>query len=381
MEPILECCCGMDVHKDKIEACILRSGMEAPIRETFGCIPSELKRLCTWLGSYDCRHFAMESTGVYWMPVYEQIESSCLHDQLYVVNAHEIRNLPGRKTDVKDAEWIAQLLQCGLLHNSFIPERDIRFMREVSRTRRKTVGERSSLMNHLEKYLQMHGFKFSSVFSSITVASCQKLIRRLADKGSLDGSDIHECWNGRLRSVPSEIYAAVNGELSEKERLMLSYHLNRIDELSRHIDELTRMLSCSFEEYAVAVEIAKSIPGINSDSAMEILAEISPAPQKAFSSSQKLCKWAGVTPRNDESAGVIRSRRTLHGNPYVKSILVQCAWAAVKTRGSVFKSWFWAKQAQIGRKKAIVAIAHKILSLLYTLLSRHEFYSAPVLTR
>ena len=379
MEEIIECSCGLDVHKDKIEACILKTGAGSAYRETFGCMASELDRLCKWLNAHGCRNAAMESTGVYWLPVYERIEEKCVpFESLLVVNAHDIKNMPGRKTDVKDAEWLAQLLKCGLLHNSFIPERIVRSMREISRMRRKTVQAKSREINHLEKYLQMHGFKFSSVFSSITGVSAEALLKRLACRGRITLADIHDCCSKRLKHVPEEIFAAVNGELDETERRILSFAMRRIDELDQDINELSQMLRDLFSQYEQQLQIAMSIPGINLDSAMEILAEISPEPQKPFASPEKLCKWAGLTPRNEESAGKIKSRKTLHGNPYVKSILVQCAWAAVKTRNSEFKEWFWPRQCRLGRKKAIIAVARKLLYLLYTLLSRGEIYLPPV---
>lgn len=379
MEEILECSCGLDVHKEKIEACILKTGEASAYRATFGCISSELDRLCQWLNEHECRNIVMESTGVYWLPIYERIEEKCSPcESLMVVNAYEVKNLPGRKTDVKDAEWLSQLLKCGLLHNSFIPERIIRNMREISRMRRKTVRARTSEINHLEKYLQTHGFKFSSVFSSLTGVSATALLNRLSEHGKITLRDIYDCCNKRLRHVPEEIFAAVNGELNDTERKLLCFILKRIDELDRDISELTQMLSDLFGEYKEQLQIAISIPGINLDSAMEVLAEISPEPQKTFATPEKVCKWAGLTPRNDESAGTVKSRKTLHGNPYVKSILVQCAWAAVKTRNSEFKEWFWPRQCRLGRKKAIIAVARKLLYLLYTLLSRGVFYSPPV---
>ena len=171
---------------------------------------------------------------------------------------------------------------------------------------------------------------------------------------------------------------AVNGELNEVERKLLCFHMKRIDELNSQISELTQMLVEMFDEYKVQLEIAVSIPGISFDSAMEILSEISPEPKKAFITPEKICKWAGLTPRNDGSADSITDRRTLHGNPYVKSILVQCAWAAVKKRDSEFQKWFWPRQARLGRKKAIIAVARKLLYILYTLLARGVFYSPPV---
>jgi hypothetical protein len=218
LEEILECSCGLDVHKDKIEACILKTGAKAAYRETFGCISSELDRLCRWINEHGCKDIAMESTGVYWLPIYERIEAKCPDRQsLLVVNAYEIKNMPGRKTDIKDAHWIALLLKRGLLrqHNSFIPEHTVRSMREVSRLRRKITGDRSKASNQLEKFLQTHGFKFSSVFSSITGMSSTALLKRLAQRGKLSLRDIYDCCYRNLKHVPEEILAAVNGELNE----------------------------------------------------------------------------------------------------------------------------------------------------------------------
>ena len=381
LEEILECSCGLDVHKDKIEACILKTGSESVYRETFGCTSRELDRLCEWINCHGCKDVAMESTGVYWLSVYERIEKRCPdYQSLSVVNAYEIKNMPGRKSDIRDAHWIALLLKRGLLrmHNSFIPEHTVRNIREVSRMRRKVIQERSKASNQLEKFLQTHGFKFSSVFSSITGMSATRLMHRLAEHGKITLRDIYDSYNKHLKRVPEEIMAAVSGELNEIEKKMLRFQMERLDTLDGQISELTHMLTDLFSEYAEQIRIAVSIPGINLDSAMEILAEISPTPQKSFPTSAKICKWAGLTPRNDDSADKITCRKILHGNPYVKAILVQCAWAAVKTRNSAFNKWFWPKQCHLGQKKAIIAVARKLLCTLYTLLSKGVLYSPPV---
>lgn len=378
MEAILECCCGLDVHKDKIEACILTDAKGGACRETFGSISTELDRLCQWLNEHKCRHIAMESTGVYWQAIYERIEDRCPErEQLLVVNARHMRNLPGRKTDVKDAEWIAQLLQHGLLSNSFIPDRDVRGMRELSRIRRSTIRERATQVNRLEKFLQRHGFKLSSVVSDIVGASGMRLLRTLAKEGTLSLGVVRYCCNAHLKHTSEEIYAAITGKLETVERECLSMMLDWLDQLDKRIEKIGLLLLSTFGPYAAQVSIATSLPGISQDSAMEILAEISPSPMKAFSNGPRLCSWAGLVPRNDESAGAIKSRRILPGNPYVKTILVQCAWAAVKTRNSEFNRWFWSRQGRIGRKKAIIAVARKLLLRLYTLLARGEFYSPP----
>ena len=378
IEVILDCSCGLDVHEEMIEACIIKVSDDAEYRKRFGCTSGELDKLCEWINEHECKDVAMESTGVYWLPVYERIEEKCPGFQsLLVVNAYEIKNMPGRKSDPEDAHWIATLLLHGLLrkYNSFIPEHVVRNMREISRLRRKITGQRITAVNQLEKFLQTHGFKFSSVFSSITGVSSTALINRLSQNGKLSIRDIHDCCSKRLKHVPDEIMAAVHGELNEVEKKLLRFHMERIGELDNQISELTHMLTELFDEYKEQIEIAVSMPGISLDSAMEILAEISPNPQKSFSAPEKLCKWAGLTPRNDGSADKILCRKTLHGNPYVKSILVQCAWAAIKKRDSEFQKWFWPRQCRLGRKKAIIAVARKLLYTLYTLLCRGVLYS------
>jgi transposase len=193
MRVLLDCCCGLDVHKDVIQACILRGDDDnrKVTRETFGAIRSELRRLCGWLRQNDCRHIAMESTGVYWQLIYDCIEEEYPEKEaLLVVNAHHIFNLPGRKSDVKDAEWIAQLLQCGLLSNSYIPEKRIRILREMSRMKRSCINDHTAYCNRLEKFLQTHGFKLSSVVSDILGVAGRNMLELLARKGSLTPTDV-----------------------------------------------------------------------------------------------------------------------------------------------------------------------------------------------
>jgi transposase len=376
MDVLLERCCGLDVHKDVIEACILISGHDAIVmRESFGSIRSELSRLCQWLKDNRCMHAAMESTGVYWQPIFDQIEEE-IPDflSLMVVNASHMRNLPGRKTDVKDAEWIAQLLQHGLLSKSFVPDKTVRTLREMSRYRVGFVNERARYINRLEKFLQIHGFKLSSVVNSIVGVSSRKILSLLSRKGCLTLEDVKLCSNKQLRKKPDEIYAAINGKLNGVEREILIELLDWIEKLDVKIAKFDTMMSEASKEYEAHLSIAVSIPGIKQDSALAILAEISPTPHRDFETVSRLCSWAGVVPRNDESAGKIKSRKILHGNPYVKGILVQCAWGAVKTRNSEFSKWFWTRQGRIGQKKAIIAVARKILSLLYLLLQTGEMY-------
>lgn len=375
-------CCGLDVHKDIIQACILRgeSQDEAPevIREEFGATKGELLRLAKFLVQHECFHVAMESTGVYWRPVYQLFEDEHCMEEVYVVNAHHMRNLPGRKSDVKDAEWIATLYRHGLLSPSFIPDRQIRGLREISRLRRSLTNEHTSYVNRLEKFLQTRGFKLSSLVSNILGASSRRMLDILVRKGTLNLIDIENARVGQLKAKPEELAAAMKGTLDALECALLKKYLKKLDSIDSEIAELTVMMKDICGPYQKQLEQIDSIPGIDIYAALEIIAEISPEPQRYFSNSKKLCSWAGLSPRNDESAGKIKCSKIMPGNPRIKALLCQTAWAAVYTRSSSFHAWFWRRQARIGRKKAIIAVARKMLSLIYKLLASGGFYDPMV---
>lgn len=378
MLALLDCCCGLDVHRDIIHACILKgSADEEPmiIHAEFKAIQSDLQAMCSWLLENGCLNVAMESTGVYWRPVYEACEEF-LHDYhcLMVVNAYHMRNLPGRKSDIKDSEWIATLFRHGLLKPSFIPDRLIRNLREYSRLYRSIIQERASYSNRIEKFLQTHGFKLSSVLSSILGVSGRRILTLLAQKGFLSSVDVDAAVDKRVSKSREEIGAAIKGRLDPSERSYLAFLLNKVNTLDEEIATVYSLMELLAEPYKIQLEQIDSIPGIDTVAALAILAEISASPQDSFDNSRKLVSWAGLSPRNDESAGKIKSRKITKGNPYVKSILCQVAWAAVRTRKSSFHDWFWTHQGKLGKKKAIIAVARRILTLIYHLLKSGEFY-------
>jgi transposase len=378
MLALLDCCCGLDVHKDIIQACILKgSPDEEPIsiRAEFKAIQSDLQAMCSWLFENECLNVAMESTGVYWRPVYEACEEF-LHGCrcLMVVNAHHMRNLPGRKSDVKDSEWIATLFRHGLLEPSFIPNKLIRNLREYSRLHRSFVEERARYSNRLEKFLQTHGFKLSSVLSSILGVSGRRLLAVLSQKGVLSPIDVNDAIDKRVKKSMAEISATVSGKLDYAERSYLNILLCKVDALDKEITDIFALMSRLAEPYKIQLDQLDSIPGIDVSAALAIIAETSATPQESFENSKKLISWAGLSPRNDESAGKIKSRKITKGNPYIKAILCQVAWAAVRSRRSCFHDWFWTHQGKLGRKKAIIAVARKILALIYKLLKSGEFY-------
>lgn len=383
MQPILECCCGVDVHKDMIEACIIR-GLEQPelIRKQFSTFPDSLKEFVDWLYRNDCYHIAMESTGVYWRPVYEAIEAnSPYYENIIVANAHNMRNLPGRKTDIKDAEWIATLLQHGLLEPSFVPERIIRDLREFSRTYKNAVGDKSRCLNRMEKFLQTHGFKLSSVLSDINGVSGINILSLLALHGSLSIEEVTSTLKGRHKHTADEIQKAICGTLNANECFLLQDFLNEIVHIQEHINRILAKMQEIAEPYQDVIDRLDSIPGIDIIAALLIIAEIGDCPCKSFRTSKHLCSWAGLVPRNDESAGKIKSKKILPGNPYVKSILCQVAWVAVKNRKSPLGNWFWSHQGKLGKKKAIIAVSRKILTICYALISNNTFYDSNYISR
>ena len=376
MQPLLECCCGVDVHRDMIEACIIK-GMDKPIliRERFTTFQNDLQRFVKWLFENDCYNIAMESTGVYWRPVYEAIEEySKYYECILVANAHHMRNIPGRKSDVKDAEWIATLFQNGLLEPSFVPERTIRDLREFSRTYKNSVSEKVRCLNRLEKFLQTHGFKLSSVLSDINSVSGIRILTILSEKGSLSVSDVQNAISSNTKKSAYEIQLAICGRLNPNECFLLSDFLDKLNLIQSHIDKILSKMQEIAAPYANILEQLDSIPGIDITAAFLILAEISGNPQDHFKTSSHLCSWAGLSPRNDESANKIKSRKILPGNPYIKSILCQVSWVVVKNRKNPFGLWFWSHQSKLGKKKAIIAVSRKILSLIYFLISNNILY-------
>lgn len=376
MQPVLECCCGVDVHRDMIEACIIKGIDEMQfIREQFSTFQSDLQRFTKWLFENDCFNIAMESTGVYWRPVYEAIETySEYYESILVANAHHMRNLPGRKSDVKDAEWIATLFKHGLLEPSFVPDRIIRDLRDFSRTYKNCVSEKVRCLNRLEKFLQAHGFKLSSVLSDISCVTGIRILTILSEKGSLTVTDVQNAISGRTKKSADEIQLAICGRLNSNECFLLEDFLIQLGIIERHISKILSKMQDIAAPYSHIIEQLDSIIGIDTTAALLIFAEIGNEPQKHFETANHLCSWAGLSPRNDTTAGKIKSKKILPGNPYIKSILCQVSWVATKNRKNPFGLWFWSHQAKLGKKKAIVAVSRKILSLIYYLISHDVLY-------
>ena len=368
MEVIIDHACGMDVHKDSITACIMTpKGKEI---RTFSTKTVFLLQLIDWIKEHDCTHVAMESTGVYWKPIVNLLEAENI--EFLVVNAQHMKAVPGRKTDVKDAEWIAKLLRHGLLKASFIPNRIQRELRELVRYRRSMIEERARQHNRIQKVLEGANIKLGSVVSDIMGVSARDMLRAIAD-GEDDPEKLASFARRTMKKKKDELELALRGYINPHQRLMIKTILTHIDFLSDQIDMLDQEIANRFISDQQDIERLDSIPGIATRMAEQILAEIGTDVANQFPSAAHLCSWAGLVPGHNESAGKRKSTTMKKGNKYLKSALIE---AAHSIRGS--KNYLGAlyrrTAARKGKKRAGIAVAHAILRISYYLLTRKEMY-------
>jgi len=379
MEDILICCCGLDIHKESIVACLLQGPIEEGNKPTselreFGTQLSDLQQLRTWLEEHQCHHVAMESTGIYWQPVYGVLEEA-LNDEMHllVVNARHMKQVPGRKTDIRDAEWIATLLRAGLLKGSYVPERDIRILRQYTRYRKALVRDIVSQKNRIEKLLQSSGFRLSSFLSDIFGASGWAIMAQLVAVGHITRESLDVCLKARARQKSDAILANLNGTLTVSERTLLSMQMEHLQDLMDNLHEVESAIRDDFSDFEEAIELLESIPGISETAAYAILAEIG-KDMSAFPTAQHICSWAGLAPGAHQSAGKKKKQHTMHGNNYLKSMLCEVAWSVTRQRNHYLAGWYWRLKQRIGTKRAIVALARKLLVIIYAMLkSRQPF--------
>lgn len=362
MDAIYQRCCGIDVHKKMIVAC-LRVGSKQEIR-TFGTSTEELKAMAAWLLNADCQMVAMESTDSYWKPVYNVLE--VLGVDVIVVNAQHIKNVPGRKTDVKDSEWIAQLLQCGLLKASFIPSREQRELRELARYRKCLVEERARELNRLGKTLEGANIKLTCVVTDINGATSRNLLDALT-KGGVSEANIDGLLRGGLKSKRDALLKACNGVLTPLQKKLISAIMDHIDDMTKRIKDIDDIIDDQMNGYEKAIAALEEIPGIGKQSAQVILAEIG-LDMSRFPTAGHLARWAGLAPGNHESAGKQKSGRTTKGNITLKTTLIQCAKTAKKKKGSFFKAQFDRLATRRGKNRAVVAVAHSMIIAIYNML-------------
>ena len=364
MDRVYERCCGIDVHKKIVIAC-LRCGRKQELRE-FGTTTKELLRLADWLIQNDCQMIAMESTASYWKPLYNVFESCEL--KAMVVNARHMKAVPGRKTDTNDAEWIADLLQHGLLRSSFIPDKSQRELRELVSYRKSLVGEKNRELNRLQKMLEGGNIKLSGTVSDINGKSARNILNMLVSGKEITHENLPDLIVGNLKASPEQILDDLQGILSPLQKRMLRVVLLHIDELNQHIASLDDEIDNNMhDQYCKAVDAVDSVTGIGPDSAKAILAVIG-IDMSRFPSDAHIASWAGLCPGNNESAGKRRSGKTTKGNKLLKTTLVVCAHSAVKVKSSYFYAQFQRISARRGKKRAYVAVAHSMLIAIYHIL-------------
>lgn len=371
MQPILKSCCGIDVHKNMIKVSIAKGPLDSPPKfytRTFSTMTRDLLKLKDWLTENDVEAVAMESTGVYWKPIFNILENDF---QVILANPQYLKKVPGKKSDVKDCEWIASLLRCGLIPASFIPQRPIRELRELNRTRRKLVQMMSSEKNRIQKVLEDANIKLASVVSKIDGVSSMTMIQALLDKDRLSKEEIIDMARGKLKSKVDQLVEALNGKVTDHHRFLLKLHLNNIAFLAdqvQEIDEQIQKLMIPFQKEESLIQI---IPGISKISAKAIISEIG-VDMSQFPSEAHLASWAGICPGNNESAGVKKSGKIRKGNRYLKAILIEVAWAASRTTGSAFSAIYNNIAKRRGKKRALVAVGHQILIAVYRTLKTGE---------
>ena len=368
MEAIIERAAGLDVHQGSVVACVVigAAGRRAS-RETrsFGTMKRDLACLRDWLLEMGVTHVGMEATGVYWQPVHAALEGAFA---LIVGNASHMRNVPGRKTDVKDAEWIADLVRHGLVRASFVPPPEIRALRDLVRHRKAVVGNLAAERNRTLQLLESAGIKLAGVMSDVFGVSGMLMLRALAEGGSAP-AEMAELAKRRLRRKVEQLALALDGHLAEHQRLLLGLHIRRLGEIDRDLAEVEAAIGAAMGPFAAQRAHLATIPGVDALTAASIVAEIG-VDMAAFGTAQRLAAWAGVCPANHESAGKQKRRGTRKGNTFLKAALVVAAVSASQAKGTYLRDKFHRLKARMGTKKAAMAIAHKILIAVFHMLQR-----------
>jgi transposase len=413
MDTLHSACAGLDVHKDTVVACVRRLDKHNKVRSevrTFGTTTPELLELLDWLVAEGVPVVAMESTGVYWKPLFNILEASM---EVMLVNPEHIKQVPGRKTDVRDCEWIAQLLQCGLVKPSFVPPRVIRDLRDLTRQRSKLVGERAGVVNRVQKVLEDANVKLGSVATDVLGKSGRAMLEALI-AGQTDGAVLADLALGRMRSKKQALGKALTGRVTDHHRFLLRLHLDQFDQLEKLVERLDERIAsviaadrpddpppgsgppnpapsrsesnatptggeqpksppANASGLAGALELLMTIPGIGRRSAEVVLAEIG-SDMGRFATVEKLASWAGMCPGNNESAGKRRSGRTRQGNRWLRAALVQSAWAVSRSKQTYASAQYSRLARRRGRKKACVAVGHTLLVMCYQVLRTGQPY-------
>ena len=368
MEVVHRRCCGLDVHKKSVVACVLLSDPSGPPQRevrTFGTFTHEVLALADWLAEQQVTHIALESTGVYWKPIWNLLEDRFA---LLLVNPRHIKAVPGRKTDVHDAEWLAELLRHGLLTASFVPDRAQRELRELTRYRTSLINERSAAVNRLQKTLEGANIKLASVASDVLGVSSRQMLAAVVEGTTLETSALAQLTHGQLRDKVPQLEHALSGRVGPHQRFLLAEQLAHIDALDASLERLSTEIAERMRPFDELIERLDAIPGVGRTIAEVLLAEIG-ADMTRFPTANHLVSWAGMCPGHNESAGKKRSGKTRKGSPWLRAALVQAAHAAARAKQTYLAAQYRRLTARRGTKKAAVAVGHSILVIVYHLLT------------
>lgn len=371
MNDILTCTMGLDVHRDVIVACLLKGELkqkpEVEIR-SFSTLRPDMEKLKEWVLEQECKNVAMESTGIYWQPIYEILEE-CFDGEIniLVVNARHMKNVPGKKTDMRDSQWIATLLRAGLLRGSFIPVKSFRELRHLTRYRKSIIRDITSQKNRIDKLLQISGFRLAAFISDVFGASGRNIIKHLFTYGCITKEGLDKCLKTKTRNRIDQILIAVNGNLSKHQQNFLKIMFEHLEQIETHKKVIEASIDNEIMNHSEALCLLCSIPGIDVTAASAIIAEIG-TDMCPFPTSAHICSWAGLSPGNNESAGKRKSCHITKGNPYLKSMLCEIAWVIAGKRNTYLANWYWRLKSQKGAKRATIALARKILVVIFNML-------------
>src|SRR5262245_34835626 len=370
-------CCGIDVHKKSVTACLMwgPADQEPQLEiRRFGTMTSQLKTLAEWLKKADCEMAAMESTGAYWKPVWNVLEGEI---PLILANAKHVRALPGEKTDNKDGKRLASFLRHGLIRASFVPPRDIRELRDLTRYRKKLLANGAAERNRIQKLLEDANIKLGSVLSDVFGVSGQRMLHALVDKPSATIEEVTALAHWRLQPKIEELKNALEGRITAHHRFMIELSLGHMQYIEQQILRLDEEIHRHLAPYQKQVELLQTIPGIGEQASASILAEIGPD-MSPFDDEGKLASWSGICPGSNESAGKKFSTKTRKGNVHLVSTVVECAWASTRTKGSHFSARYHRVRARRGAPRAIVAVGHSLVRTVFVVLKTGKPYQEPV---
>lgn len=372
MQVVHSRCCGLDVHKKTVVACVVLTADDGSVQRevrTFGTMTADVLALADWLSHAEVVQVAMESTGVYWRPVFNLLEEG---RTVTLVNAQHMKAVPGRKTDVHDSVWLADLLRHGLLRASFIPPAPIRELRELTRYRKTLIQERADEINRVQKLLEGANIKLAAVASDVLGVSGRRMLDALLE-GERDPEVLAELAKGRLRAKLPQLRRALEGRLQAYHLILLTRLLAHIDFIEESLAQLQEEVDCAQAPFAAAVSLLQTIPGVQEKAATALVAEMG-TDMTRFPTAKHLASWAGVCPGNKQSAGKRLSGRSTAGNPWLRAVLGEVAWAAARSKNTYFSAQFARLARRRGRAKALVAVAHSVLVCAYHILRTQEPY-------